>query len=364
MLASICARRASCIDSSDTQKPITCATLSLPPARTKCAGNKIENPLETKTDVISDIFAYCPLNEHLFLAGVSKTWQAAWHNAGRPTRTSVCLAATTLSRMELVLGDPAFELVADRLGGIICLAAREGNLEGLKAAIQIHHVNPWAVETKKCLAIAFAARGGHLEMVQWMREQGSRWRAHTCRYAARGGHLPVLQWLRAQGCPWDASTCASAALGGHLELLMWAREHQCPWNAQTCRWAAEHGHLDTLKWSMEQGCPLDTSVWTAAAKGGRLDVLVQAREWGISLSNGVCRAAAQGGQLEVLLWLREHGYRWDAATCKAAAGNGHLDLLKWSREHGCPWNRTACVFAAHRRGHKEVARWANDQNEG
>ena len=41
--------------------------------------------------------------------------------------------------------------------------------------------------------------------------------------AARGGHLEVLQWLRAQGCAWHERTCMAAAEGGHMEVLRWCR---------------------------------------------------------------------------------------------------------------------------------------------
>jgi hypothetical protein len=45
----------------------------------------------------------------------------------------------------------------------------------------------------------------------------------------RGGHLEVLQWLRANGCPWDETTCAYAARrGGHSELLSWAQANGAP----------------------------------------------------------------------------------------------------------------------------------------
>jgi hypothetical protein len=30
-------------------------------------------------------------------------------------------------------------------------------------------------------------------------------------FAARAGHLELLQWAHANGCPWDESTCAMAA---------------------------------------------------------------------------------------------------------------------------------------------------------
>jgi hypothetical protein len=40
--------------------------------------------------------------------------------------------------------------------------------------------------------------------------------------AARGGHLAVLQWARQNGCPFDCLACGTAAAqGGHLETLQW-----------------------------------------------------------------------------------------------------------------------------------------------
>jgi hypothetical protein len=50
----------------------------------------------------------------------------------------------------------------------------------------------------------------------------------TCSYAAKRGHLEVLQWARANGCPWDEETCTFAAKKGHNEVLQWAIENGCP----------------------------------------------------------------------------------------------------------------------------------------
>ena len=43
--------------------------------------------------------------------------------------------------------------------------------------------------------------------------------------------LAVLQWVRANGGPWDEETCANAAWGGHLDVLQWARENGWGGNA-------------------------------------------------------------------------------------------------------------------------------------
>ena len=65
------------------------------------------------------------------------------------------------------------------------------------------------------------------------------------RYAASGGNLELVQWLRGEGCPLDYNTCGWAVMQGHVEVLRWLRENGCPWNAETRdRAAAELGYTD------------------------------------------------------------------------------------------------------------------------
>ena len=94
-----------------------------------------------------------------------------------------------------------------------------------------------------------AARGGHLEVLQWARANGCPWDEMTCKGAALSGSLEVLQWLRANGCPWNEYTSSWAARGGHFEVLQWARANGCPWNKWTCTFAARSGHLEVLQWA-------------------------------------------------------------------------------------------------------------------
>jgi len=65
---------------------------------------------------------------------------------------------------------------------------------------------------------------------------------------------------------WDSKTCADAARGGHLDVLKWARENGAPWNEQTCANAAAGGYLEVLKWAREHGAR-DIRTWVKAAAG-------------------------------------------------------------------------------------------------
>ena len=164
-----------------------------------------------------------------------------------------------------------------------------------------------------------AVMKGYLSTLKHMHSQGRLSRKKDlCEDAARGGHLDVLKWARENDCPWDEDTCWRAAVGGHLGTLKWARANGCPWNKRTCSGAAYGGHLEVLKWARENGCPWD---------------------------EGTCTAAAWRGHLEILKWARENDCPWDEDTCSYAAYGGHLEVLKWARLNGCRWDENSRQLA-------------------
>ena len=154
--------------------------------------------------------------------------------------------------------------------------------------------------------------------------------ADTCAWAAEGGHLETLEWLRSQGCAWDERTCTYAAEEGHLNCLQWARSEGCPWDESTCSSAAERGHLEVLRWARDNGCP-----WQA---------------------DEICDMAAQCGHLSVLKYARSQGCPWDAEITDWAASCGHLEMLRWLRYEGCPWDKEEC----RRVGAPNIKRWMDE----
>ena len=106
-------------------------------------------------------------------------------------------------------------------------------------------------ETRTC---EYAALGGSLDALKWLRKKHFAWDKRTCKAAAESGNLGVLQWARANGCHWTVATCSEAAAEGHLEVLKWARSQNppCPWDEYTASSAAGEGHFETLKWALSQ----------------------------------------------------------------------------------------------------------------
>ena len=64
-------------------------------------------------------------------------------------------------------------------------------------------------------------------------------------------YIGTIYRLRKKGFAWG--TCACAAKGGHLEVLKWVRENGCSWDDRVCRNAAREGHIKVLGWAMKNG---------------------------------------------------------------------------------------------------------------
>ncbi|QDZ23928.1 hypothetical protein HOP50_11g64660 [Chloropicon primus] len=229
-------------------------------------------------------------------------------------------------------------------------------------------------ETEEAVALAAAAAGGHVDVLDWLRSEGCKLDESAYAGASCGGQLEVLQWLRSQNppCPWNENACSYSAYEGHLHNLQWLRSQDppCPWNESTCAFAATGGRLGALQWlrSQDPPCPWDAKTCQHAAGGGELGVLKWARSqdppcpWDVT----TCSGAAWGGHLDVLKWLRSQDppCPWDNGTSFYAASGGHLVALQWlqSQDPPCPWNPENCKKEAESMGHQHVVEWIKETN--
>lgn len=129
-------------------------------------------------------------------------------------------------------------------------AAQDGNLDDL---IHAHYMDCICTQP---LTLALAARGGHLQIVKYLRENARcDWNEIACEYATAGGHTETLRYLLDNGCPSNERTCEAAAENGHLDCLVVAHEHGCRWNARTATKAFKSMHYRCFKYAVENGCP-------------------------------------------------------------------------------------------------------------
>ncbi len=176
----------------------------------------------------------------------------------------------------------------------------------------------------------------------WMCEQGRRDEATAGAmvWAAREGHLKIVQWLHAaRGATFNEDTAAAAALGGnnpHLTaearfaVLKWLRSKGCAWNSHVTLNAAKTGFLAMLTWARDNGCVVDqyTPMWVAEAGHTRI---LQYLATFMKFDADVCSGAARGGHGNTLRWLRETAKApWDAARVKLeATRRGDANVLHY-----------------------------------
>ncbi|PNH02176.1 hypothetical protein TSOC_011868 [Tetrabaena socialis] len=263
-----------------------------------------------------------------------------------------------------------------------CLTARSGSIPNLEVLLTRDDLtNPLAAEVFEA-----AAGAGQLEVCRWLRQRGCPLGDTTWQAAAGGGHRAVCEWLHNEGGPpadaWAAS--AAAARGGHVELMDWILERSAA--------GAQEGNVWSLLAAAAAGCDLPTLQRLfhtyLDSRGAELSILQQREvvadakgsstadsqdkvEWlrgrGFPQACGSCRVgaqwvvsreqlewlverlgadvvlktemfarAAETGDVPLLAWLHERGCPWDASVFVAAAAFGSEEQLEWLAEHGCP----------------------------
>jgi len=210
-----------------------------------------------------------------------------------------------------------------------------------------------------------AARGGHIDILVWLSENGYQHRgARAAEDAARGGHLCVLQWMEQNDWQRDTRACKGAAEGGHLHILEWLYDHGHRWDNEAYKDAMINGHVHVLNWLEKHGGrkePLHVySMLQTIAARGHLSVLrwIRKRAPGMSLSPIGSMAAAKG-RIDMLDWARRKGCKWHSGMCyNAVVCCGDLDVVRWLVEHGCPWDERVSTCASSK---PDILNWLHER---
>ena len=232
-----------------------------------------------------------------------------------------------------------------------------------------------------------AAQNGHLNCLQFAREQGYGWDDNVTLEAAKNGHYECLKYAFQQKCPADLKKCMNAAVRArekNYPTLLLLRELGCQWPSDPsyylrdlnfAEFAISHGYvlpkyalreeacyhgLKEMQFVHQHGGEWDAWIPSILAKAGKLDCLRYALEWGCPADGTISRIAASTGSLECLRLVREFQLEWNAGTAAAAASAGHLDCLQYAHEQGCRWNEETCTVAA-QHGHIECLKYALQQ---
>ena len=134
----------------------------------------------------------------------------------------------------------------------INVAALQGNLEMVKYCV----ANECPIDERAC---AWAADGGELEVLKYLREEvKAPWDWRTATFAAKYGHLHILEYLvERKYDKFNVHACWFAAENGHLDCLKYLHETaKAPWDSQAVRYAHENNHPECLQYLLDNDCPL------------------------------------------------------------------------------------------------------------
>ena len=252
---------------------------------------------------------------------------------------------------------------------------RQGNLDGLREAVQKHGYKPSTTfDTKGATPLMWAAGGGHLHIVRYLIEdcscdpcqsqKGKRSFAGrtALHWAARNGHIEVVRYLMTLARISDQDTTKSIPIHKLLE----AKTQD---GTTAFGWACWQRHIQVMECLFEHGCDIHALnsygcspvLWCSQGTNGNgLQALKWLRDKGCTLrlvnhnGHGVLHKAAQRGQRDVAEWLVEEECSSlfnSRAPTETSTKNIFLTMIGPDVEGYCPSD------LAGMEGHEEFAVW-------
>src|SRR5689334_22155316 len=97
---------------------------------------------------------------------------------------------------------------------------------------------------------------GDLEMLQYLINHDHELTIENCGCAARHNRLEIVDFCRKRGLQLSNVVTSQAARGGHFELLLYLRRHNAEFDEETLIGGIEGGHRAVIKWLMRTvKCP-------------------------------------------------------------------------------------------------------------
>ena len=115
----------------------------------------------------------------------------------------------------------------------------------------------WCADQESGLFMRNAVMGGFLPMVRWIHQKGQELNKELLETSITHANLDMVKYIHHHKT-WEeypTSALLRAALRGHLEIMQWLREQGYPWSDGICMLLAKRGHIEAIKYARAHGCP-------------------------------------------------------------------------------------------------------------
>eukprot|EP00953_Heterococcus_sp_UTEX-ZZ885_P041757 21281-Heterococcus_DN1.PRE.3 len=253
------------------------------------AESQVERPLE-HAGILNQVLSYAGAGDYIFYAPISKLWLVCYRAVpahelkedNTVERSQDFQVGARLTLRRAVFASAPRVKLAHELGlrfnldgrdlqiytGAQACEAALAEAHRLGMALTAHTLNGaafsgelskiiWLHLEHKCAlhreSGAHGARGGHIEVLRWLKKKGAVFGNDTMITAAFNGHTKACAHLRAERCAWDTTATYIAAMNEHWETVRWLHEHGCPWiSDQICPKAAEQGSIENMSYMLQQ----------------------------------------------------------------------------------------------------------------
>jgi Ankyrin repeats (3 copies)/Ankyrin repeats (many copies) len=122
-------------------------------------------------------------------------------------------------------------------------------------------------------AMAYAAKGGNMEIVKLMIEKGSTNFNTVMINAALGGNMEIVKLMIEKGATNFNSGMNYAAYGGNMRIVKFMIEKEATDFNLAMSFAARGGHMEIVKLLIEKGATSFNTAMRNAAEGGHMEIV-------------------------------------------------------------------------------------------
>jgi ankyrin repeat protein len=176
-------------------------------------------------------------------------------------------------------------------------------------------------------AMAGAAEGGHMDIVELMLEHGATNYDYAMAGAAEGGHMDIVELMLEHGATDFDFVMKAAATRGHMDIVELMLEHGATNYDVAMEDAAYEGHMDIVELMLELGANSYDYAMLDAASGGHMDIVELMLELGANNYDMSMEGAVYGGHMDIVELMLELGATDYDFAMKAAATGGHMDIV-------------------------------------